>query len=1019
MLFIGPATSQKFPALRFSHLTDKDGLSNNSIKSIVQDNDGLIWIATENGLNRFDGYGFKTFYANPNDPQSIQNNRIQLLVADSHDRIWGSTSDGIFSFNTSTQQTHVFRSNPEDTTTFGNPYHTPTIYMDSTELPWISADDGLYHFYDSLHYKKVGTFLLSQMPNLAGPKRSLIFNALARSTEGQLWASYFNILFRLDPHTQDITSAYAGPAGMTIRSFCFDSYNRCWVSTWGKGIYLFDPIHNSWQPFAQSSARPVIYGGAEWRIDGRPYMVFACSSPCLLLVNEQDLSTFVYPFDSTTTAFSASPFVDRQNILWLSTNDGIYYSTPSNNLFHVIDIPVLPSKVPKPAFSYAYCMKEDSTGYWISKRYYGGIFWYDTSWRLIRSWAGAEVPPAGRFGSVGALSGEAFDFQRVGRQLFMSTESGLSILDLKTFQWTNITPPDMRQIPKLRTILVEDPQTWWIRSYDQGIFVFNPITRQFIRHYSNADTSRDGLPWIIHYIAQDRQHHIFATTNSGLYKYDRATDRFARVRFKGSTNMSRALYGLVCDSSGLVLIGGENGLFVYNPATGIVETSFKENDKIGLVSRICTDNKMNVWFSSISGYWCWLRKPDKVIHFDYSLGLPKTDEGTFYRTSDGCVYAGAKDALIRFYPDRLVNYRSTARTKILDAQVNDSAAALVTNTGGHRQLTLTPDKSSFSIDFDVINYDLIGSNQYFYQLKPGDLNWRRSEGGHLSFYNLQPGNYTLEVKGASKLTGSFTNTDSLDIVVKPYWYQSLWFRVGSLLFLILIAYGLVRYRIRSVQKEAALKQKMTEMEMTALRAQMNPHFIFNSLNSIENFIMQNERRLASDYLNKFASLVRMILENSRTQAVPLVQDMEAMQLYVDLEKVRFEDKFCYLTDIDDILLKGDYKVAPLLIQPFVENAIIHGLAPSDKSGLYLKISVRLKEDFIHYTIEDNGIGRSESMAYARKYRPGHKSLGLAISRERIDLIGRQNGTAGTLDIIDLYDDNQPAGTRVILTINIS
>jgi LytS/YehU family sensor histidine kinase len=366
-----------------------------------------------------------------------------------------------------------------------------------------------------------------------------------------------------------------------------------------------------------------------------------------------------------------------------------------------------------------------------------------------------------------------------------------------------------------------------------------------------------------------------------------------------------------------------------------------------------------------------------------------------------------------------MTYRATARTKIIDALAGDSVASLPTNTDGHRELTLKPDLSSFSVDFDVVNYDLISSNQYFYKLTPGDPRWRQSESGHLVFYNLQPGSYTLEVKGASKLTGSFTNTDTLDITVKPYWYQSTWFRIGSLLLLCGLAFYLVRIRIRAVRKDAGFRQQMSEMEMTALRAQMNPHFIFNSLNSIENFIMQNEKRLASDYLNKFASLVRMILENSRTQAVPLAQDMEAMQLYVDLEKLRFENKFCYITEIDEVLLKGDYRVAPLLIQPFVENAIVHGLAPSDKSGLFLKITVRLQNEFIHYSIEDNGIGRTESMAYSRKYRPGHKSLGLEISRERIDLINRKHGTPGTLDIIDLYDERQPAGTRVDLTININ
>jgi hypothetical protein len=390
-----------------------------------------------------------------------------------------------------------------------------------------------------------------------------------------------------------------------------------------------------------------------------------------------------------------------------------------------------------------------------------------------------------------------------------------------------------------------------------------------------------------------------------------------------------------------------------------------------------------------------------------------------YKTSDGAVYAGGKDAITHFYPGRLMNYRSTARTKIIDALAGDSVKSFTTSADGRRHLTLQPDHNSFSVDFDVVNYDLISSNQYFYKLTPGNPRWRQSESGHLTFYNLQPGSYILEVRGASKLTGSFTNTDTLDITVNPYWYQSNWFRIGTLLLLCGLACYLVWYRIRAVRKDAAFRQKMSDMEMTALRAQMNPHFIFNSLNSIENFIMQNEKRLASDYLNKFATLVRTILENSRTQAVPLAQDMEAVQLYVDLERLRFENKFGYITDIDDTLLKGDYRVAPLLIQPFVENAIVHGLAPSDKSDLYLKITIRLRDDFIHYTIEDNGIGRTESMAWSRKYRPGHKSLGLEISRERIDLINRKHGTTGTLDIIDLYDDHQPAGTRVVLTININ
>jgi ligand-binding sensor domain-containing protein len=1014
---IEPAAAQKFPDLRFSHLTDKDGLSNNDVRSMAQDKDGIIWIGTENGLDRYDGYGFRNFFTDPADPRTIQNNRIELLVSPGNDDIWGSTTDGIFCFHTRTQHADIFRSNPEDTATFGNPFHPPYIYIDSTRLPWVSTDEGLYHFADSLHYNRIWKTMNTLAPRI--PRRSLPFGGLMKDKAGGLWSCWGNTIFKMDEHTKRPIRSYTCPDSILIRYIAFDSQNRCWVCSWGKGIYLFDPGAGSWRSFCPSPHRPVIWGAAEWYIEGIPYMVFSCSSPCLLFVNEEDLSTYPYPFNSSGVAFTAPPFVDRQNILWVPTDDGLYYSTPSNNLFSVITVPELPSDVGKAKYSNVYNMKEDSSGYWISKRDYGGVFWYDKHWRLIRSWYGVPVPPEGRFGAPGATAGEAFDFQRAGGQMFITTEAGISILDLRTLTWSMVAPGDIHPPARLRTIVVENDQRWWIRSFDHGVYIFNPTTRQFIRHYINSDSCKNCLPIAINYLIRDKHHHILATTNAGLYEYNEAADRFDKVRLPGAPSLNKALFGLACDSSGMLWIGSEDGLFACNPVTHTLWRTLKEDNKIGVVVRICPDSAQNIWFNSNSGYWCWLRKTDKVVHFEYSLGLPRTDAGIFYPTADGLVYGGGKDAVVKFYPDRLMNYRVTARTKILDAIVDDTVAAPVINEDGRPQLTLGPDHGSLSVDFDVINYDLIGTNQYFYRLSPGDNGWTRSESGHLVFYNLQPGSYTLEVKGASKLTGNFTNTDSLDIIVHPYWYRSTWFKIASILFICLVAWWLVRYRISMVRKEGDLRRKMAELEMMALRAQMNPHFIFNSLNSIENFIMQNERRLASDYLHKFATLIRLILENSRLQSVPLAKDMEAMQLYVDLEKLRFEDKFRYITEIDEELLHGDYGVPPLLIQPFVENAIVHGLAPSESKDLYLRISIRPDNGYIRYLIEDNGIGRSESMAYGRKYRQGHVSLGLQIIRERMDVINRQNRTESTLEIIDLHDGDRPAGTRVLLSIKMS
>jgi LytS/YehU family sensor histidine kinase len=172
---------------------------------------------------------------------------------------------------------------------------------------------------------------------------------------------------------------------------------------------------------------------------------------------------------------------------------------------------------------------------------------------------------------------------------------------------------------------------------------------------------------------------------------------------------------------------------------------------------------------------------------------------------------------------------------------------------------------------------------------------------------------------------------------------------------------------------------------------MNPHFIFNSLNSIENFMMQNEKRLASDYLNKFARLIRSILDSSRNELLPLTKDMESLQLYIDLQQLRFNNKFSYEKIIAPSLVNGDYKVPSLIIQPFVENAIEHGIAHSEEEDLTLTVKVELAGEFIQYIIEDNGIGRQQSSTYNNQNKPYHKSVGLKITENRIHIFnGSQN-----------------------------
>jgi hypothetical protein len=240
-----------------------------------------------------------------------------------------------------------------------------------------------------------------------------------------------------------------------------------------------------------------------------------------------------------------------------------------------------------------------------------------------------------------------------------------------------------------------------------------------------------------------------------------------------------------------------------------------------------------------------------------------------------------------------------------------------------------------------------------------------------------------------------------------------------LLVLIVVTAFFIYKSIEAKKKrtEFALKQKIAESQIQSLRAQMNPHFIFNSLNSIENFMMQNEKRKASDYLHKFALLIRTILESSRNELTSVSLDMEALQLYIDLEQMRFNNKFTYKETIDPKLLSGDYTVPTLLIQPYVENAIVHGIAHSDRTDLKLNVSATLENDYIKYVIEDNGIGRCQSADYNKLNKLHHKSVGLKITEDRVLLFNQEEVLNGYIKIIDLFNaDNSSNGTRVEVKI---
>jgi len=260
----------------------------------------------------------------------------------------------------------------------------------------------------------------------------------------------------------------------------------------------------------------------------------------------------------------------------------------------------------------------------------------------------------------------------------------------------------------------------------------------------------------------------------------------------------------------------------------------------------------------------------------------------------------------------------------------------------------------------------------------------------------------------------------LHIQIRPPFWQTGWFSILAGLSVLSLLYLLWRYRIGQIRREEALKtdfnRRIAKVEMAALRAQMNPHFVFNCLSSINRFILVNEPDEASAYLTKFSRLIRLILDNSRSDRVALDRELEALRLYLEMEAMRFGNRFDYEVSVSPEVHPEQIELPPLLIQPYVENAIWHGLMHKKDKG---KLTVRVfnQAGGLCIVVEDNGIGRSRAMELKSKSAVTQKSHGLQVTAERMELIRELYGVNADAAIEDLYSaDGSPAGTKVTIRL---
>lgn len=414
------------------------------------------------------------------------------------------------------------------------------------------------------------------------------------------------------------------------------------------------------------------------------------------------------------------------------------------------------------------------------------------------------------------------------------------------------------------------------------------------------------------------------------------------------------------------------GLLHYNTSGRIREI---QKEKLNHVRSIYRQNDSTYWTSTNEGVYAFTFGPDwavsEVSHYTFYDGLPSNSATSVYvyqdtayvATSDGLGILPLKDStLLQMAPPDV--YLNTLQTDKASFRYPVNPIAL---SGKQNNLL-------FSLS--AISYESLGNIQYYYRLYPLQTQWVRTTDPDIRFVQLPPGRYIFQAYALNAKGVRSLKTVALNIYLQPAFWETLYFKIAILALIVLLFYFSLRWwllrREKGKYKKIQDKKRLAELELEAIKAQINPHFIYNCLNSIQYLSYKAEHEQAQQYLDLFSRLIRMTMQYSQQTFLTLSEEVDYLSLYLQLEKLRFKDKMSYTIQIASGVDKGS-RVPAMLIQPYVENAVKHGIAGKEKG----EISIRFEEENgrLQITIRDNGLGFPEL-----KKRPG--ALGLRISGTR-------------------------------------
>lgn len=990
----------------FKNLTERDGLSNNSVTCFLQDREGFMWIGTESGLNRFNGNSWTHYQPTRDKAHHISNGYITSIKQDEQGKIWVATRRGLNCIDPVQHHTEAFLPGDEKTNTIPSDLIWDIAPAKNGGL-WIAPDAKGLCYYDPATkiFTRHDFWQYVEANGLALNKRYHSVFRILTLTEEQLILATTDGIFLYEPGKRKYTQV-APVALTTMLQFTIDhSTGYLHGVDNGYSIVTVNLKDLSWR---SSVLRP---------IPAAPFPTsLGATLPDLILpssVGLVTLSSVGGPSVVATGAFGMpyqllprqvqSVYKDRQGIYWIGTRNGVSRFIPQYNKGLHVTLPdggadLLPRSVRSMVF-------DPSSDHWlIAQPGKHIILQVNDGNGMVTEW---NRPAAMRRDTCYAF----FDLGE--DTLYLLSRGVVQVYSRLHKTWARLALPVPYHNAIYMAMAVDPSGCFWLVNQYGVLIQYDPSTHQ-ARHFSD-----ESIGSLSDCLVMDKGNHCLwiGTTGVGLFRFDLSTEKF--LHFDADLSNAQALPSyiindILMDAQGnLWLAGFEGGLSMYKTALPPDKGFTNYNSLNGLrdnnVYGLQVDARGGIWFTTIKGIG-HLDSNNRIEWYNEETGLPVS---SFHRAlvvqPGGAVAAISGREFVRFQrpePDALQD------RPVVIHQVNLHDTILLPVQGENLVHRFTHTQDAFTFHFATLDYASPEAVQYAYQLEGFDREWVQAGNQHIVRYsNLAPGSYTFRVRSMSSNGQVYPLQGRWAFSISPPFWKTIWFRLLIALVLITALVGFFRSRLRTVRKEAVLQQRVMETEMMALRAQMNPHFIFNCLNSIESLIETDQKEKATRYLSKFARLIRFILEHAQSNAVPLWKDLEVLKLYISLEELRFDGKFTWEIKVDPGLSEGDFKVPPMVVQPFVENAIHHGLLNKLDADRKLEVDVTLHGESICYLIEDNGIGRQQSSAYQHKRDSIHHSMGIEMARERIRLFNGK--TTGEVTITDLYhEDGKPAGTRV-------